>query len=51
MAAAASLLHAGAHCRAVPLAGHAVKVTNGYFLIGLSAVDVDKRRGPRAAIS
>ena len=29
--------------RGVPLAGLAVKVTNGYFLIGLSAVDVDVR--------
>ncbi len=30
--------------RGVPLAGIAVKVTNGYFLIGLSAVDVDVQR-------
>jgi len=30
--------------RGVPLAGLAVKVTNGYFLIGLSAVDVDMQR-------
>jgi hypothetical protein len=30
--------------RGIPLAGLAVKVTNGYFLIGLSAVDVDKQR-------
>ena len=30
--------------RGVPLAGLAVKVTNGYFLIGLSAVDVDVQR-------
>jgi hypothetical protein len=30
--------------RGVPLAGLAVKVTNGYFLIGLSAVDVDVAR-------
>ena len=30
--------------RGVPLAGLAVKVTNGYFLIGLSAIDVDKQR-------
>ena len=30
--------------RGVPLAGLAVKVTNGYFLIGLSAVDVDLQR-------
>ena len=30
--------------RGVPLAGLAVKVTNGYFLIGLSAVDIDVQR-------
>jgi hypothetical protein len=30
--------------RGVPLAGLAVKVTNGFFLIGLSAVDVDLQR-------
>lgn len=30
--------------RGVPLAGLAVKVTNGYFLIGLSAVEVDQQR-------
>jgi hypothetical protein len=30
--------------RGVPLAGLAVKVTNGFFLIGLSSVDVDKQR-------
>ncbi len=30
--------------RGVPLAGLAVKVTNGFFLIGLSAVDSDKER-------
>ena len=30
--------------RGVPLAGLSVKVTNGYFLIGLSAVDVDVQR-------
>jgi hypothetical protein len=30
--------------RGVPLAGLAVKVTTGYFLIGLSAVDVDVQR-------
>lgn len=30
--------------RGVPLAGLAVKVTNGYFLIGLSAVQVDVER-------
>jgi hypothetical protein len=30
--------------RGVPLAGLAVKVTNGFFLIGLSAVDVDMQR-------
>jgi hypothetical protein len=30
--------------RGVPLAGLSVKVTNGYFLIGLSAVDIDVQR-------
>jgi hypothetical protein len=30
--------------RGQPLAGLAVKVTNGYFLIGLSAVDIDVQR-------
>jgi hypothetical protein len=30
--------------RGVPLAGLAVKVTNGFFLIGLSAVDTDVQR-------
>jgi hypothetical protein len=30
--------------RGLPLAGLAVKVTNGYFLIGLSAVDADVQR-------
>ncbi len=30
--------------RGVPLAGLAVKVTNGYFLIGLSAVEIDVAR-------
>jgi hypothetical protein len=30
--------------RGVPLAGLAVKVTNGYFLIGLSATDTDLQR-------
>ena len=30
--------------RGIPLAGLAVKVTNGYFLIGLSSVDVDRER-------
>jgi hypothetical protein len=30
--------------RGVPLAGLAVKVTNGFFLIGLSSVEVDKQR-------
>ncbi len=30
--------------RGIPLAGLSVKVTNGYFLIGLSSVDVDKQR-------
>jgi hypothetical protein len=30
--------------RGTPLAGLAVKVTNGFFLIGLSAVDADRQR-------
>src|SRR5665647_3487713 len=30
--------------RGQPLAGLAVKVTNGYFLVGLSAVDIDVQR-------
>jgi hypothetical protein len=30
--------------RGVPLAGLAVKVTNGFFLIGLSSADADKER-------
>ena len=30
--------------RGVPLAGLAVKVTNGYFLIGLSSADADRER-------
>jgi hypothetical protein len=38
------LMKSGEEARGVPLAGLAVKVTNGYFLIGLSAVDIDKQR-------
>jgi len=38
------LLKTEEQARGVPLAGLAVKVTNGYFLIGLSAVDVDRQR-------
>jgi hypothetical protein len=30
--------------RGVPLAGQSVKVTNGYFLIGLSSVESDLQR-------
>jgi len=30
--------------RGVPLSGLAVKVTNGFFLIGLSSVEADKER-------
>ena len=30
--------------RGAPLAGQSVKVTNGYFLVGLSAVDIDVQR-------
>jgi len=38
------LMKQNEQARGVPLAGIAVKVTNGYFLIGLSAVDVDVQR-------
>ena len=38
------LMKTGEQARGIPLAGVAVKVTNGYFLIGLSAVDIDKQR-------
>jgi hypothetical protein len=38
------LMKNGEQARGIPLAGLSVKVTNGYFLIGLSAVDVDKQR-------
>jgi len=38
------LMKSEEQARGVPLAGLAVKVTTGYFLIGLSAVDVDKQR-------
>jgi len=38
------LMKQSEEARGVPLAGLAVKVTNGYFLIGLSAVDIDLQR-------
>jgi hypothetical protein len=38
------LMKQNEQARGVPLAGLAVKVTNGYFLIGLSAVEVDAQR-------
>jgi hypothetical protein len=38
------LMKAGEEGRGIPLAGLSVKVTDGYFLIGLSAVDIDKQR-------
>jgi len=38
------LMKQNEQARGVPLAGIAVKVTNGYFLIGLSAVDIDVQR-------
>ena len=38
------LMKQSEQARGQPLAGLAVKVTNGYFLIGLSAVDVDVQR-------
>ena len=34
----------GEQARGTPLSGLAVKVTNGFFLIGLSAVDTDVQR-------
>jgi hypothetical protein len=38
------LMKADEQARGVPLAGLAVKVTDGYFLLGLSAVDADVQR-------
>jgi hypothetical protein len=38
------LMKQSEQARGSPLAGLAVKVTNGYFLIGLSAVDIDVQR-------
>ena len=38
------LMKTSEQARGVPLAGLSVKVTSGYFLIGLSAVDVDLQR-------
>ena len=38
------LMKADESGRGTPLAGLAVKVTNGYFLIGLSAVEIDVQR-------
>src|SRR6202008_2742468 len=38
------LMKASEQTRGVPLAGLAVKVTNGFFLIGLSAADADRER-------
>jgi hypothetical protein len=38
------LMKQNEQARGVPLAGLAVKVTNGFFLIGLSAVEVDLQR-------
>ena len=38
------LIKESEQARGVPLAGLAVKVTNGFFLIGLSAVDADVQR-------
>lgn len=38
------LMKQNEQARGVPLAGLAVKVTNGYFLIGLSSVDIDQQR-------
>ncbi len=38
------LMKSNEQARGVPLAGLTVKVTDGYFLIGLSAIDVDVQR-------
>jgi|KBSSwiStaDraftv2_1062776.scaffolds.fasta_scaffold285859_1 hypothetical protein len=38
------LMKQGEQARGTPLSGLAVKVTNGFFLIGLSAVDTDVQR-------
>jgi hypothetical protein len=38
------LMKQSEQARGTPLAGLAVKVTNGFFLIGLSAVEVDQQR-------
>jgi len=38
------LMKAAEQTRGVPLAGLAVKVTNGFFLIGLSSVEADRER-------
>jgi hypothetical protein len=38
------LMKESEQARGVPLAGLAVKVTNGFFLIGLSAIDADVQR-------
>jgi hypothetical protein len=38
------LMKQSEQARGTPLAGLAVKVTNGFFLIGLSAVDADQQR-------
>ena len=38
------LMKQSEQARGTPLAGLAVKVTNGFFLIGLSAVDADMQR-------
>ena len=38
------LMKSNEQARGIPLAGLSVKVTNGYFLIGLSSVDIDKQR-------
>jgi hypothetical protein len=38
------LMKAAEQTRGVPLSGLAVKVTNGFFLIGLSSVEADKER-------
>ncbi len=43
------LMKQSEQARGTPLAGLAVKVTNGFFLVGLSAVDTDVQRNIEAA--
>ena len=42
----ASWMKSNEQARGTPLAGLAVKVTDGFFLVGLSNVDADRARNP-----